>query len=154
MGPSDKKLHIGRIISELPSLIKLSVPLVLGLSASSLIGVTDTFMLSPLGTDVLAIVSLVMAVHMLLTAMLYGVISVVGVSMAGGFGAKDACMVSSAVRHGMMTALICGALAATIMLALMPIARLMGLPEMQALLGTDGAVYAALFGLFGAEVPS
>lgn len=132
MAPSDKKLHIGRIISELPSLIKLSVPLVLGLSASSLIGITDTIMLAPLGTEVLAIVSLVMAVHMLLTAMLYGVMSVVGVSMASSFGARDARMVSSAVRHGMMTALICGALAATIMLALMPIVRLMGLPETQA----------------------
>jgi multidrug resistance protein, MATE family len=86
MAPLETKRHIGRIIAELPSLIKLSIPLVLGLSASSLIGVTDTIMLAPLGTDVLAIVSLVMAVHMLLTAMLYGVISVVGVSMASGFG--------------------------------------------------------------------
>lgn len=129
-----KKLHIGRIVSELPSLIKLSVPLVLGLSASSLIGITDTIMLAPLGTEVLAIVALVMAVLMLLMAMLYGVISVVGVAMAGGFGARDARMVSSAVRHGMLMALISGALAAMIMLALMPLVRLMGLPEAQALL--------------------
>ncbi len=132
MSPSDKKLRIAQIMSELPSLIKLSVPLVLGLSASSLIGITDTIMLSPLGTEVLAIVALVMAVHMLLTAMLYGVISVVGVSMASGFGARDARMVSSAVRHGMLMALICGALAAMIMLALMPIVRWVGLPEAQA----------------------
>ncbi len=131
---SHKKLHIGRIVSELPSLIKLSVPLVLGLSASSLIGITDTIMLAPLGTEVLAIVALVMAVLMLLTAMLYGVISVVGVAMAGGFGARDARMVSSAVRHGMLMALISGALAAMIMLVLMPLVRLMGLPEAKALL--------------------
>lgn len=129
-----KKLPISRIVSELPSLIKLSVPLVLGLSASSLIGITDTIMLAPLGTEVLAIVALVMAVLMLLTAMLYGVISVVGVSMAGGFGARDARMVSSAVRHGMLMALVSGALAAMIMLALIPLARLMGLPEAQSLL--------------------
>jgi len=132
MGPPDKELPIGRIVAELPSLIKLSIPLVLGLSASSLIGVTDTIMLAPLGTDVLAIVSLVMAVHMLLTSLLYGVMSVVGVSMASGFGARDARMVSSAVRHGIMTALVSGALAATIMLSLMPIVRLMGLDETQA----------------------
>lgn len=132
MGVSGLKLHILRAVSELPSLIKLSVPLVLGLSAAPLIGITDTIMLSPLGTDILAIVSLVTAVHMLLTAMLYGVISVVGVSMASGFGARDARMVSSATRHGMIMALICGALAAMIMLALMPLVRLMGLPETQA----------------------
>ena len=128
----------------------------MGLSASSLIGVTDTIMLAPLGTDVLAIVSLVMAVHMLLTAMLYGVISVVGVSMASGFGARDARMVSSAVRHGMMTALICGVLAATIMLSLMPIVRLMGLDAAQArLYWVPMALFMLpFFGLLGAQVAS
>ena len=50
------------IRAEIPGLLLLSIPIVVGLGASTLLGVTDSLMLAPLGPVPLAAVGLTMAV--------------------------------------------------------------------------------------------
>ena len=43
-----------RALAEVPGILRLALPIVMGLAASTLIGVTDTLMLAPLGPVPLA----------------------------------------------------------------------------------------------------
>lgn len=76
-------------LAELPALLRLALPLVLGLSASELISVTDTLMLASLGTVVLACVSLTASAGLIFHAGLYGMLATLSVRVGHAFGAGD-----------------------------------------------------------------
>jgi MATE family multidrug resistance protein len=108
-------------LTEAGRLLALAVPLVVGLSASTLIGVTDTIMLAPLGSTALAAVSLTMSASVILYATIYGFISVVGVGIARGHGAGDSRAVSGAMRAGLKLGAAVGIGGAALMALALPL---------------------------------
>lgn len=100
---------IAATLRELPALLRLAIPLIIGLAATTLIGVTDTLFLAPLGAEPLAAVALTSSVAMIFYASIYGVLSVVGVNVAHAFGAGDTRAIAHAVRTGLALALLIGA---------------------------------------------
>ncbi|MBU6372437.1 MAG: MATE family efflux transporter [Alphaproteobacteria bacterium] len=110
-------------LRELPPLLHLAIPLVIGLSATTLLGVTDTLFLAPLGEAPLAAVALTSSVAMIFYASIYGALSVVGVNVAHAFGAGDTRAIAREVRTGLAFALRLGgggAIAMALALFLLP----------------------------------
>ncbi|MEL7114685.1 MAG: MATE family efflux transporter, partial [Pseudomonadota bacterium] len=98
------------------------------------IGVVDTVMIAPLGTEPLAAASITSAVTMVFYAGLYGFVSVAGVRMAEAYGAGQG--LATATRTAMWVAGIAGTLGAGVMLVLRPYLGALGQPpDVLALLG-------------------
>lgn len=108
---------LARSLAEAPGVLKLAVPIIVGLTASTLIGVADTIMIAPLGTTAMAAASLTASVMIIMYTVTYGLIAVVHVRLAHGVGAKDPHAVASALRNGAVLAATVGSLCAGIMLA-------------------------------------
>jgi len=106
--------------AEIRPLLALSVPMMVGLLAATLMGVVDTIMVAPLGTIPLAAVGITSAVVIVGISALWGIVTVTGVRMAQAHGAGDAAGVSGEVRAGMVFGALGGALAAVLMIALLP----------------------------------
>ena len=114
--------------AELKPLLTLALPIVTGLAAATLMGVVDTVMIAPLGTEALAAAGVTVAVVIIAYSAIYGVLSVVGVRIANGFGARDPSAVAAEVSNGLRTAWIVGLVGAAIMAAGFPLMRLTGQP--------------------------
>lgn len=111
--------------AEVPSLVRLAVPLVSGLMASTMLMLTDTWMLGPLGAVALACASLTGSVILILWSALYGFLAPVGILVARAFGAGDFRRVASVVAHGRWLAVAIGvgsALTMIVLLAALPAA--------------------------------
>ncbi|WP_208539329.1 MATE family efflux transporter [Algihabitans albus] len=109
--------------------MSLAVPIVVGLAAATLIGVVDTIMIAPLGTQALAAAALATSALVILYSALYGLVSVIGITMAQARGAQEPKAVSSAVRNGALLGLIAGAAGTGMMIALFPLLPYLGQPE-------------------------
>lgn len=96
-------------------LMGLATPLVIGLAASTLLGVTDTLMLAPLGEDVLGAVSLTSSLITVFYAAIYGALAVLGVGVAEAHGARAPRKIAAIVRNGFALAFAIGALGAVLM---------------------------------------
>ncbi|MDJ1016009.1 MAG: MATE family efflux transporter [Paracoccaceae bacterium] len=107
----------------------LSVPIMVSLAAATLIGVVDTLMIAPLGTEPLAAASITTSVLIIFYAGLYGLITVVGVLAAHAYGAKDRRDLSLKLRAGIIMSVIGGVIGAGLMLAVLPTLPLLGQPE-------------------------
>ncbi|NOD93716.1 MATE family efflux transporter [Ruegeria sp. HKCCD4884] len=114
--------------AELLPLIKLAVPLMVGLAAALLIGVVDTAMISPLGTVPLAAAGVTTAVLIILISALWGVVTALSVQISQAEGARDPKKVALALRGGLLLCLLGGGLAALLMMALYPLLGLLGQP--------------------------
>ncbi|MEM1314664.1 MAG: MATE family efflux transporter [Pseudomonadota bacterium] len=147
--------------AEAAGVAKLAVPIVISLAAATLIGVVDTIMIAPLGTNALAAASIVASVGMIFYAGLYGFISATSVRMASAHGSGDARALAAATRAGLRIGAAAGAGAAALMLALLPTLEWLGQPpEVAAIVGgywaamsvilIPYAVFYALKGLFDA----
>ena len=101
--------------AEVGPLIRLALPIVAGLAASTLIGVVDTVMIAPLGTVPLAAASLTMATLIIFYSALYGFMSAVGIEAAHRHGAADAAGVAASLRAGLVLALVAGVIGAVLM---------------------------------------
>ncbi len=122
--------------AEVPSLIRLAVPLVSGLTASSMLMLTDTWMLGPLGAVALACASLTGSVILILWSSLYGFLAPVGILVARAFGAADYPRVASVVAHGRWLGFAIGTLSFLAMVAVLPILPMLGQPrEVVAIIG-------------------
>ena len=110
-------------------LIRLSVPLMVGLAAALLIGVVDTAMISPLGTVPLAAAGVTTAVLIILVSALWGVITVISVQISQAKGARDATRVAVALRSGLLLCLLGGGGGALLMIAVYPFLGPLGQPE-------------------------
>jgi MATE family multidrug resistance protein len=94
--------------AEIPGIFRLAVPIVAGLSASTLIGVTDSIMLAPLGPLPLAAAGLTGAVALVLYAAIYGMLSVLSVRIGAAFGAGRGRRIPQILRSGLVLGLMVG----------------------------------------------
>ncbi|GAB5448102.1 MATE family efflux transporter [Gymnodinialimonas sp.] len=126
---TDTRFPIPATTSELAPLIRLAVPLMVGLTAALLIGVVDTVMISPLGTVPLAAAGVTTAVLIILISALWGLLTVISVEISQAEGAANPSRVAVALRSGLLLCLIGGILAALLMMALYPLLGPLGQPE-------------------------
>ncbi|MEM1064771.1 MAG: MATE family efflux transporter [Pseudomonadota bacterium] len=115
--------------AEVRPILKLGVPLMIGLASATLIGVVDTIMIAPLGTVPLAAAGITTAVLIILISALWGVVTVVNVRIATDEGAGDRLAVSDHIRNGLALAVLAGGLAALLMLAVFPLLGPIGQPD-------------------------
>ena len=136
---------IPRCRAEVASLVSLAVPLVGGLTASSLLMITDTWMLGPLGAVALAAASLTGSVILILWAALYGFMTPVGILVARAFGAGNDAEVASVVAHGRWLGIGIGVASMLTMVALLPLLSYAGQPpEVLAVIGPYWIAMAAV----------
>jgi multidrug resistance protein, MATE family len=125
-----------RAAAEAMPILRLSLPIVAGLAASTLIGVVDTVMIAPLGTVPLAAASLTTAVIIIFYSALYGFLSATGVEAAHRHGAGDEDGVARALRAGLTLALGAGGLGAMVMAGVFLLLPAIGQPgEVLAIMG-------------------
>lgn len=122
------RLRTASMRAEFLPLIRLSVPLMIGLAAALLIGVVDTAMISPLGTVPLAAAGVTTAVLIFIVSALWGVITVISVQISQAKGADDPKRVAAALRGGLLLCLLGGSLATVAMIALYPLLGPLGQP--------------------------
>ena len=108
-------------LREIPGVLNLSFPIILGLVSSTLIGVVDTIMIAPLGTHAMAAASITTSSLIILYSALYGLISVVQVRLAQAKGADDFRLVSARLKNGIALGIFAGVLAASMMLGAFPL---------------------------------
>jgi MATE family multidrug resistance protein len=106
---------LSRIRAELPGILRLAVPIVAGLSASTLIGVTDSLMLAPLGPVPLAAVGLAGATALIIYAAIYGLLSALSVRIGQAYGAGAARTIPLILRNGLALGAIAGLAGAALM---------------------------------------
>jgi len=115
--------------AEVRPILKLGVPLMIGLASATLIGVVDTIMIAPLGTVPLAAAGITTAILIVLISALWGVVTVVGVRIATEEGGGDHVAVSDHIRNGLALAVLTGGLGALLMVAVFPLLGPIGQPE-------------------------
>jgi MATE family multidrug resistance protein len=134
-----------RAASEAMPVLRLSLPIVAGLAASTLIGVVDTVMIAPLGTVPLAAASLTTAVIIIFYSALYGFLSAIGVEAAHRHGAGDEDGMARALRAGLRLALGAGVAGAAVMAGVFLLLPSIGQPpEVLAILGPYWMAMSAL----------
>ena len=104
------------IRAEIAPLLKLALPIIAGLGASTLIGVVDTVMIAPLGTLPLAAASLTTATLIIFYSAIYGFVTATGVEAARRQGAGDVQGLAEALWAGLRLAVIFGVICAGLML--------------------------------------
>jgi MATE family multidrug resistance protein len=114
--------------AEIGPLLALALPIVIGLAASTLIGVTDTLMVAPLGETALAAVSLTSSVIVIFYASVYGALSMLGMEVANAHGARAPRRIAGIVRNGLVLGLGVGVLGAGLMAAILPLMAHAGQP--------------------------
>ncbi len=114
--------------AEFRPLVRLSVPLMIGLTAALLIGVVDTVMISPLGTVPLAAAGITTAVLIILISALWGLLTVISVQISQAHGAGDPTRVAMALRSGLVLCLIGGGIGTALMMAVYPLLGPIGQP--------------------------
>jgi MATE family multidrug resistance protein len=122
------RVTIRAIGKQVPGIVRLALPIVMGLAASTLIGVTDSVMLAPLGPVPLAAAGLTGAVAVLFYAAIYGLLSALSVRIGAAWGAGEARRISVILRSGLALGLVVGLGAALVMAALWPLLPLLGQP--------------------------
>ena len=127
-GRPDRPL-VRRSLSEMAGMLGLAFPIVIGLTASTLIGVVDTIMIAPLGTDVMGAASLTTSAMIIMYTVVYGLIAVVNVRLAQGEGANDPQAVASALHNGAAVAVFAGLIGTGLMLAGLPLLSRFDQPE-------------------------
>ena len=106
--------------AEARKLLSLALPIVISLAAATLIGVVDTIMIAPLGTQALAAASVTSSIIMISYSGLYGFVSVIGVRMAAAYGQANDEQLTIATRTGVVIATVMGLIGASLMVAVKP----------------------------------
>jgi len=113
---------------EIPAILTLAVPIVAGLGASTLLGVTDAVMLAPLGALPLAAVGITNAVAVIVFAAIYGLLSTLSVRVGTAHGAGQGRRIPVMLRNGLALGAIVGVLGAAAMLSVWPLLPFLGQP--------------------------
>lgn len=124
------------IVLETRLLLRLAVPVIVGLISGTLMGVVDTLMIAPLGTDALAAIGLATSALIIVHSGLFGLLSVVAVAMAQAHGAKDRRALEAHLTSGLVLATLAALTVAGAMVLAFP-----GFPR----LTSSPAVLNALF---------
>ncbi len=114
---------------EIPAIVALAVPIVAGLGASTLLGVTDAVMLAPFGPLPLAAVGITNAVAVILFAAIYGLLSAMSVRVGAAHGAGQGRRIPGILRNGLALGWVVGTGGATAMLAVWPLLPSLGQPR-------------------------
>ena len=130
------------IWGELPGLFSLSVPIVVGLAASTLLGVTDSLMLAPLGPVPLAAVGLTGGVALIFIAAIYGMLAALSVRIGAAFGAGQGRQIAFILRNGLALGAVVGVAAAALMGLVWLALPVLGQPA--DVLAAMGGYYAAI----------
>lgn len=120
---------LSRTLSEVPAILRLAVPVIFGLMSGTMMGVIDTLMVAPLGTDALAATSLATSALIIVFSGLFGLISVVIVGMAQAHGARDNTALAGEVRNGLLLALAAGGVVLIAMILAFPAFRYLAASE-------------------------
>ncbi|MEO0487409.1 MAG: MATE family efflux transporter [Pseudomonadota bacterium] len=113
---------------EIKPVVKLGVPLMIGLAASLMIGIVDTIMISPLGTVPLAAAGITTAALIILISALWGVITVISVRISQADGAGSPTRVSEELRAGLAASVVAGGVTVALMIAAFPLLGPIGQP--------------------------
>lgn len=132
------------IFTEVPAILRLAIPIIIGLLAGAFMGVIDTIMIAPLGTQALAATSLATSALIIVHSALFGLLSVVTVGMASAFG-EGAKRLPEEVSSGLMLALIASAIVAVAMICAAPLFSF--LQEDEAILGQLAPYWIAMAGM-------
>ena len=124
------------IVLEIRPLLQLAIPVIFGLVSGTLMGIVDTLMIAPLGTDALAATGLATSALIIVYSGLFGLLSVVAVAMARAHGAKD--------RRALGAHLTSGLVLATLAALTVAGAMVLAFPAFS-LLSSSPTVLAALF---------
>ncbi|MCU0494541.1 MAG: MATE family efflux transporter [Chloroflexaceae bacterium] len=128
----ERKLTTGgfgrAMLAEVRPLVGLAVPLVAGLTSSTMLGLTDTYFIGALGEVPLAAASLTTSVLLIFFASLYGFLGPVGILVGQAFGAAAQHRIAAVVRHGLALALLGGVAGATLMIAALALLPWLGQP--------------------------
>ena len=108
------------IVSEVPPLLRLAIPVIVGLISGTLMGVVDTLMIAPLGTDALAATGLATSALIIVYSGLFGLLSVVAVAMAQAHGAKDRRALGAHLISGLVLAALGALTVAGVMVLAFP----------------------------------
>jgi multidrug resistance protein, MATE family len=117
-----------RTMAEMPAIMALVVPIVTGLAASTLLGVTDSLMLAPLGPIPLAAVGITNAVAVIAYAAIYGLLSALSVRIGAAYGAGAGRAIPGILRAGLVLGFLVGALGTILMLLVWPVLPRLGQP--------------------------
>lgn len=112
---------LAAIRREGPAILALAVPIVAGLGASTLLGVTDSVMLAPLGALPLAAVGITNAVAVILYAAIWGLLAAMSVRVGAAYGAGQGRRIPGILRNGLALGWLVGSGGALVMLALWPV---------------------------------
>lgn len=96
-------------LSEVPALVRLAVPIAIGLTATTLHGVIDAAMLGPLGAVPLAAAGLAAAASLIVVSAVWGTLSAVAVRVGEARGAGQHRRVCEILRNGLALGLLTGA---------------------------------------------
>ncbi|QYK43297.1 MAG: MATE family efflux transporter [Paracoccaceae bacterium] len=121
-------MTLAAIRAEMPGTLRLSLPIVAGMAASTLLGVTDTIMLAPLGAVPLAGAGLAFSFSIIVGATVYGLISGVPMRIGAAFGARRGRSLTAMVKAGLVLGALVGAAGALAMVAAWPLLPLFGQP--------------------------
>jgi MATE family multidrug resistance protein len=119
---------LSAIRAEVPGIVGLAVPIIAALAASSLIGITDSLMLAPLGPVPLAAVGLTNAAAIIVYATIYGVLSAQSVRIGTAWGARRQRDMAGLLRSGLVLGALTGLAGAVVMGALWFALPLFGQP--------------------------
>lgn len=114
---------------ETRSLLRLGLPIIVGLAASALMGVVDSAVLGNATASALAAVSLTSSVALVFIAALYGFLSPVGLLAARGFGQNSPKTVAEHFHTGRRLGWLAGSAGAVLMLGALPLLPLLGQPD-------------------------
>jgi MATE family multidrug resistance protein len=121
-------VQLQQTLAEVRGLLRLAVPIVAGLGASTLMTVTDSVMLAPLGPLPLAAVGITGAVAVILWSAIYGLLSAMSVRVGEAHGAGQGRRIPGLLRNGLVLGGVVGVGATMVMLAVWPLLPLLGQP--------------------------
>jgi MATE family multidrug resistance protein len=113
---------------ELPATVKLALPIVSGMVAQMMMGLTDTIMVGRVGVVPLAASAFVIALAHLPFVFAFGLMSSVSVLAAQAYGAQQRAGVGEVLRHGLLLCTACGFLTAVVLAGFRPWLHLFGQP--------------------------
>jgi MATE family multidrug resistance protein len=134
---------------EIPAVLALAVPIVAGLGASTLLGVTDVVMLAPLGALPLAAVEITNVVAVILWASIYGLLSALSVRVGSAHGAGQGRRIPVILHNGLALGACVGLAGAAALLSIWPLLpQLSQPPEVLAIMFPYWVAISVLMVLF------
>lgn len=113
---------------EIPATVKLALPIMSGMVAQMLMGLTDTIMVGRVGVAPLAASAFVNALAHLPFVLAFGLMSSISVLAAQAYGAQNRRGVGEVLRHGLALCVLGGMLTTVTLVSFRPWLHLLGQP--------------------------